>query len=171
MPKEVQDWLTIRMLGEPYAEMVEEDGRRFIRRGYVFNGKKYYEREVKMITPNKEFMTYEEREELKKIGWGYFSSTDDPKKKAWVLFNYIMPAHYWRAREHLEQRKDCDSCLKKIRGKDYYKGYVLDIDHYSENWVYSHRSLFDQEVVNNLFSLCEPKKNKYLPDECTEYQL
>ena len=39
MPPELQQWLMIRMLGEPFAEMGED---RKIRRGYTFEGKKYY---------------------------------------------------------------------------------------------------------------------------------
>lgn len=46
LPKEVQDWLNIRMLGEPYVEAVNENGRLVIKRGYLYNGVKYYEKEV-----------------------------------------------------------------------------------------------------------------------------
>lgn len=40
IPKKVQEWLSIRLLGEPFVEM-DESGK--IRRGYIFEGKKYSE--------------------------------------------------------------------------------------------------------------------------------
>lgn len=40
MPKGLEEWLAIRMLGKPFAEFDAET--RTIKRGYTFEGKKYY---------------------------------------------------------------------------------------------------------------------------------
>lgn len=46
IPQPVQDYYNIRLLGKPYSEAVEENGRILLRKGYIWDGKKYYEKEV-----------------------------------------------------------------------------------------------------------------------------
>lgn len=117
-------------------------------------------------------MDYEEREKLKKEGWEKFSDCKTPSGKTQVLMHYIITAHYWRAREFIESRKDYAKCLKKIRGRKYYKGYQLDIDHYTENWLFANKGqeFMKDGVLESCKTWYEPKKSKYLPKGMSIYQ-
>lgn len=117
-------------------------------------------------------MDYEEREKLKQEGWSKFKDCKTPYGKMQILMHYIIMAHYWRAREELESSKKCDKYLKLIRGKKYYKYYQLDIDHYTEHWLFANK---DQEFMKDgVFESCkewyEPKESKYLPKGMSIYQ-
>jgi hypothetical protein len=46
LPEAVVKWFSIKLLGEPFAEAHRENGRLVIKRGYLFEGKKYYETTV-----------------------------------------------------------------------------------------------------------------------------
>ncbi len=117
-------------------------------------------------------MEYKEREELKRKGWDDFSKAETPSGKCQVLMHTIIKSHYWRAREALENRKDCKACLKKIRGSKYYPGYELDIDHYTEHWLFANQ---DHEcMMNGVKEAAEedwytPKESKYMTKGCSSY--
>lgn len=118
-------------------------------------------------------MDYDEREKLKSEGWKEFNEATTPSHKANIILHRIITAHYWRAKEELEHRRDCKSCLRKIRGKKYYPGYELDIDHYAENWIYAQRNrdFMKDGVYEELLKSYEPIKSNYLPDDCSVYQV
>jgi hypothetical protein len=115
-------------------------------------------------------MKYEDREKLKERGWDLLRDSDPPKTKRLVYLECIIQAHYWRAKEAIEICKTPKKFLKKIRGKEYDKEYELDLDHYTEHWLYANKHLMDKEI----FKLCrewyDPKESKYLPKGCTIYQ-
>lgn len=118
-------------------------------------------------------MEYEEREKLKAEGWKIFSEVKEPYAKRNALMQFIIKAHYWRAREEIESRKDCNSCLRKIFPKKYSPGYEMDIDHYTEHWLYANK---DQEFMKDgVFECCvewyTPISSKYLPNGATVYQI
>jgi hypothetical protein len=119
-----------------------------------------------------EDVSYEELEELKRMGWIRFAQSSDAGHKAYVLMNYIITAHYWRAREQLETCNNYEICIKKIAGKNYSHGYELDIDHYTEHWLHAQRkAAYMQDGVLEYFieNWYTPNPCKYLPDGCTAY--
>lgn len=115
------------------------------------------------------YMDYKSREEVKSKAWSKLSQEKDPRKMALIFLHEIIMAHYWSCRERLEDRKDCKTVLKKIRGKDYYPEYKLDIDHYTENWLFSNKKLVDNETYMELCNFYEPKSNKYMKEGQTSY--
>jgi hypothetical protein len=116
-------------------------------------------------------LNYRDREKLKSVGWKLYNPKNDTYTRMDGI-RFICDAHYWRAVEALDCPKK-RSKLKKIRGKKYYPGYELDIDHYTPNWLASVRHLFDPEAVE-LFKKTyyyQEEPNKYLPKGCTIYQV
>jgi len=113
-----------------------------------------------------EYPTYREREESKNKGWELYKKTEDINKKASILLHYIINSHYWRARKLLEDSPKTQTLLSKIRGKKYYPGYTLDIDHYVKNWIASNGDrLLSPDVLDVLEEMSYPKeKCKYMPD-------
>lgn len=123
---------------------------------------------------------YELRELMKEIAWGVISEckkTKDYNTAAWFLLHGIITSHYYRARESLEfmDVKDYEKWMKKIRGKKYYKHYLLDIDHYTNHWLWANGDrdeLFPKEVVEKIeenFGY-KPEECKYLPKGYSEYR-
>lgn len=47
-PKEIEERFRIKLLGEPYTEMKEEDGALVMTQGYIFKGKKYPDCSIKV---------------------------------------------------------------------------------------------------------------------------
>lgn len=120
-----------------------------------------------------DYWNYDTREKMKQMGWEVFSTHFNPEIRARALMMYIIRAHYWRAREALEERKDCNQCLRKIRGKDYYNGYTLDFDHYAQHWLYSNKDadFLKGDVLDNCSEYWyTPKKSEYLVNGASEYQ-
>lgn len=113
------------------------------------------------------YPTYHEREEFKSEGWREISKTDDPNKKAWFFLYRVIWSHYWRAREEIEKNSKRKSLLKKIRGKKYYPGYILDIDHYTKHWLWANKGMLDEATIKA--TEYEPEENKYLPEGRTSY--
>jgi hypothetical protein len=114
--------------------------------------------------------TYHEREEMKKEGWHAFSRALTPYGKAAALLR-ICDAHYWRQREFLEDFPDAKKYLKVTFPKKYFRGYELDIDHYTPHWLHSMRHLISEEVMEILKDQWgyEPVASKFLPDGHTSY--
>lgn len=118
------------------------------------------------------------REEMKDFAWRQVRKQSNLNKfssAANYLLHYIIAAHYWRAREHIEESKNSKSLLRKIRGKKYYPGYTLDIDHYTRHWLWANhdrRDLFPIEVIESMKSdfFYEPEENKHLPNGMSCYQ-
>ncbi len=132
----------------------------------------------KLVGELENFPTYEEREVAKKVGWNKlteYESKGDYQAAAYPLLHYIIAADYWRAREALEAMKDYKKNIKKIMGKKYFTGYLLDIDHYTNHWLAANghrKELFAKETVQALqdeFGY-EPEANKYLPKGMSIYQ-
>jgi hypothetical protein len=111
---------------------------------------------------------YQQREEYKTICWKQFNEWKEPEPRARALLG-VNKCHYYRAVEDLEVN-DKAKKLKMIRGKKYYKGYELDIDHYTRHWLHSMRHLVPKEIQKEMDDMgynAEP--NKYLPDGMTSY--
>lgn len=119
------------------------------------------------------YPTYEEREDAKREGWHEIRNSDSVQKKAWYFLNRIIWAHYWRAREDVEQKKNKRSFLRAIRGKKYYPLYTLDIDHYTQHWLWANQESVSPEVMKAIKEIYfyEPEENKFLPKGYTQYQL
>lgn len=117
-------------------------------------------------------MEYEEREKLKSEAWGIINdchATTD--QKAIAYSNGVITAHYWRAREALDARKDKRTFLRKIIGKNYCKGYELDIDTYTRHWLGANpKSVKNGDVFRLLCIWFPPISNKYLKGGWTDYQ-
>lgn len=121
-----------------------------------------------------EYPSYQEREKAKSIGWPLFSELKiirDYHLAVRCLLNSIVWAHYWRCRENIEERKNCKTILRKIRGKHYYTGYELDIDHYTRNWLWANSDLLCKEILEYLKEYWgyEPEENKFMKKGYTEY--
>lgn len=121
---------------------------------------------------SEEYPSYEVREKAKQEGWKKIAESVSPREKAFHFLYRIIWSHYWRAREDIENRRYHKTFLKKIRGKKYYSGYVLDIDHYTPHWMHANRERLDQNVLDLIKDEFhyEPEKCKFLPDGCTSYQ-
>lgn len=116
-------------------------------------------------------MDYREREELKRDCYKAMLATDDPRKRALLLVNGLITAHYWRARETIEDNPGTKTKLRRIRGGEYYPGYELEIDHYIENWLWANGDCQNKEdikEIENVFGY-KAKKNKYMPAGHTYY--
>jgi len=126
--------------------------------------------DVEVLT--KEYPTYEEREKYKSEGWSNMAKCQSPRQKAFLYLHMIIWAHYWRAREGIEAQRNCQTLIKKIRGKKYYPSYVLDMDHYIPHWLHSMKHKIPQDVLDVLKEdwSYEPEENKHLPEGFTIYQ-
>lgn len=116
-------------------------------------------------------MDYYEREEIKGIAWGLLrgeqSSLDE---KACAIF-MIIDAHYWRAREQLDDMPA--SFRRRVHGKRYTKGYELDIDVYTRNWLAANKNIPGcQDAVEHFMKSTgyAPEASKFLPDGATSYK-
>ena len=118
-------------------------------------------------------MEYEEREKIKSEAWKQFSEASSDSHKANILLHGVVLPHYWRAREKLEAKKNLKSSLKKIFNKKYCSGYEMDIDHYTEHWLFAQKnaSFMTEGIFEQLCQYYDPKESKYLPAGCTEYQI
>jgi len=115
------------------------------------------------------YWDYKYREEIKSKAWSKLSQEKNPRKRCLIFLHEIILAHYWRCREGLEDRRDYKTFLRKIRGKDYYPEYRLDIDHYTENWLFSNKHCVDDETYLELCNFYQPKSNKYMKEGQTSY--
>lgn len=118
-------------------------------------------------------MEYQEREKVKNEAWELFSKASTDAHKANILLHGVITPHYWRARENLEARKNLKSLLKKIFPKKYFPGYEMDIDHYTEHWLFAQKNapFMTEGIFEQLCKFYDPKESKYLPAGCTEYQI
>ena len=128
-------------------------------------------RETLLTVDRPNYPTYEQREEVKKRGWDFYHNCTDVHQKSWCLLETIIWAHYWRAREALETARNTKTLLRKIRGKNYYQYYELDIDHYTNHWLHANRNLCSDEVLHEIEEQTKytPEENKYLPIGHTNY--
>lgn len=127
-------------------------------------------KEDNLTFEHKEYPSYQEREEIKhRARIGYSKGND--RQKVHCLLNGIIWSHYWRAREHLEANKPFQSRVLKTVFQYYVKGMQLDIDKYTENWLFSMKDKVSDAVLKQLKSQYdyEPKENKYLPKGHTCY--
>jgi hypothetical protein len=118
------------------------------------------------------YPSYEMRERVKDEGWKKISETACPREKACHYLNNIIWSHYWRARESLEANRKWKSLLKKVMGKKYHPGYMLDMDHYIPHYLYANRERITQKVIDAFKEEWDykPEKSKHLPDGMTIYQ-
>lgn len=123
------------------------------------------------MTFSEKYCDYHKREQLKHVGWREIGSTDDVKKKAWYFLHHIILAHYWRARESIENRRDRIYVLRAIRGKKYYRHYILDIDHYTCHWLWANEKRVTPEVMKAIEECWgyTPEQNKYMDKGQTIY--
>lgn len=120
-----------------------------------------------------EYPTYEEREKAKqKCDEILYDQNSTIHGKASAVVNLKIQSHYWRAREELESMKNHKKFLKKIRGKDYFSGYILDIDHYIPHWLFSMGESLAPEILECIKKQYhyQPKECKYLPKVSTVYR-
>jgi hypothetical protein len=74
---------------------------------------------------------------------------------------------YLIVREKIESTSNPKKLLKQIRGRKYYAGYTLDLDHYTEHWLESHRKapFMTQQIIMYITDhWYQPKRSKYLKD-------
>ena len=121
------------------------------------------------------YPSYDEREKAKKQ---FYLLLNEPNASLWEkgsgMLHWQIWSHYWRAREALEDSTRPKTFLKKIRGSNYYPGYVLDIDHYAENWLWSMGDYepFCEFVKEVEKQFCyKPVKNKYMRKGEVYYRL
>ena len=124
-----------------------------------------------LVFSNKEYPTYQEREDMKRMASQEYNKTDDTNLKAQIIVHGTIKSYYWRARGAIEDLPKSKTKLKKIRGKGYYPGYVLDIDHYTENWLYSMGDNYEPEVIKAIEDIFgyKAKANKFMEKGYTYY--
>ena len=120
---------------------------------------------------NEKYPSYREMEDAKKL---FYESkgVDSLEKQANLAINGLIWAHYWRAREFLEKSRATNKKLKLIRGKKYYKYYVLDIDHYTNHWLAANgERLLGKELMKTIEQIYgyKPEQNKYMAEGCSSY--
>ena len=118
------------------------------------------------------YPSYEMREQVKYEGWEKISETVCPREKACHYLNNVIWSHYWRAREALENNRKWKSLLKKVMGKKYHPGYMLDMDDYIPHYLYANLENSPKEMLNAIKEQWhyEPKESKYMPKGCTCYR-
>tara|TARA_R110002126_G_scaffold240782_1_gene384362 strand:+ start:168 stop:668 length:501 start_codon:yes stop_codon:yes gene_type:complete len=121
--------------------------------------------------------TFSIRGTIKSLGWRLYSIALDKKDyndAAHFILHHVIWSHYWRCREDLEKSKRYCTNVRRIVGKQYFKGYRLEIDHYTRNWLYANGNrLLIPEVMKSLdeFHCYRPEKNKLMPHGMTYYTL
>jgi len=117
-----------------------------------------------------EYPSYAKREEIKNRAWKGFHSGDD-RVKVHCLLHGIIWVHYWRAREFLEDNPKLSKKLSKEVYKDNTFNYSLDIDKYTNHWLYSMKEKVPDSTLDLLKKEWgyKPKESKYLPKGHTCY--
>ena len=95
-----------------------------------------YREEYTAVRNETRYPSYRLREDFKSIGWKFYSlflNEKGYKEAARMLLHFVIWSHYWRAREDLETSKNSRTETRKIAGKMYFRGYKLEIDHYTRN--------------------------------------
>jgi hypothetical protein len=117
-------------------------------------------------------MEYAEREAMKTEAWKVINSKDaNIHAKAWGVLK-VIEAHYWRAREDLEAMPK--AAQRRIHGKRYCPGHLLDIDVYTRHWLAANKSIpISYEVIQHVKSEFgyEPEESKFLHPGQTSYML
>lgn len=110
-----------------------------------------------------EIMGFEEREAMEKEAWKVIHSetaTIHPKAQGMLK---VIESNYWQAREDLESMPK--AAQRRIHGKRYSPGYLLDIDVYTRHWMFAHKWIpIPYEVfqyVKSEFGY-EPEESKFL---------
>ena len=125
-----------------------------------------------------EYGETERVELIKEKSWDFFNRAlkiNRSRYAAFFLLHGIITCHYWMARRTIESMKTERAILRKIRGKKYEDGYILDIDHYTRHWLWANgdrSDLFPKEVIDIIREeyYYEPEENKYLPKNASIYQ-
>jgi len=115
-----------------------------------------------MYPNNEDYPTYEEREARKNTDLYAMTTVHG---KARYLLNGKIWAHYWRARIELEEASHTQSLLRKLRGRQYYPHYQLDIDHYTNYWLAANGDREEPEVIKYIADTFgyKAQPNKFLP--------
>jgi hypothetical protein len=117
-----------------------------------------------------EMIEYEEREQMKREGWdAYYNSTTTSGKA--LGLTRVITAHYYRAREHLNDMPNPKQILRKVFSKEYTKGYAMDIDHYAPHWLFANGDMIEAAVLKHIeenFGY-KPQESKYLQKGYTSY--
>ena len=118
-----------------------------------------------------DYPTYQQREQIKSDALSEYVKTDCVKRKAKLTIDGVIFAHYWRAREDIEKAKQTQTKLRKIRGKKYYSGYILDIDHYTRHWLWANGDGQEPDVIEAIKDIYfyEAEHNKYMPKGSSYY--
>lgn len=114
-------------------------------------------------------MDYHEREQQKSEAWKLLADEKTSLTiKAQALLR-VIDAHYWRAREHLEERPR--AVQRRIHGKRYSPGYTLDIDVYTRHWLHANGDIIDPEVIDCVREQWgyEPEPSRFLSKGLTSY--
>ena len=114
---------------------------------------------------------YHEREDMKSECYKACLATDDPSAQARFIVNGLIEAHYWRAREALENLPKPKIHLKKIIGKKYYPGCVLEFDDYATHWLWANGDRQNPEAIKKIEEIYhyKAKQNKYLTKGYSQY--
>jgi hypothetical protein len=119
---------------------------------------------------NINYPSYQKREEVKSQFSDEYSKADSVSKKVWLLLFKLIWAHYWRARIGIENQKNTATLLRKVMGKRYSTGYVLDIDDYTRHWLASNGDRYEKEVIKAIKETWyEAEPSKYLPKGASSY--
>ena len=117
-------------------------------------------------------MEYAEREVMKTEAWKVINSNDASiNAKAWGVLK-VIEAHYWRARGALEAMPK--AAQRRIHGKRYSPGYLLDIDVYTRHWLAENKRIpISYEVIQRVKSEFgyQPEESKFLHHGRTSYSL
>lgn len=131
-------------------------------------------KEVEVCFDCSEYPDYERREKAKKL---YREAEAKPDMSNAQKANYLLHlqvwSHYWRAREAIEDCPRPATVLRKIRGRKYHSGYTLDIDHYTEHWLWAVGEDYPPEIIKEVENTWhyKPIKNRYMRKDEVYYYI
>lgn len=94
-------------------------------------------------------MEYHVREKIKNEGWDLYNNKRNPvQKRAHGLLDGVIRAHYWRAREALDNGSRPRTKLRRILGIRYTSSSELSMSDYANHWLFSNGDRYDKYVID-----------------------
>lgn len=116
-----------------------------------------------------DYPDYAKREQVKQAFRDRYQPEESVAERANLLVRLQIWAHYWRARQNLEEAHP-PSMIKKITGINI-PGYQLEIDLYATHWLWANGERWDPEVIEEVKKTWhyEPVESEYLPKGASIY--
>ena len=117
-------------------------------------------------------MEYEQREKQKDEAWRILRSPEvGTPGKAQALLR-IIEAHYWRALESIDSMTEKER--RMLHGKNYCRGYVLELDTYTRHWLHSNSGIVTDPAIIEYIRTewrYEPEPSPFMAQGNTYYSM